>query len=137
MAAKISCHWLPMVISVILTAHTLCGLCIHIQTMSGRLSLGEALECILNDNYSSGEESNTTEDPQFPLPVAFSNNESFTLPVIPCAGSSMPPFVTTVAINSTASTGTTSMSTAATVSPPLSSSGRAAALSGKTLSMQN
>ena len=146
MAAKISCHWLLVVIStVILTVHTLRGVCIHIQAMSGRLSLGEALECVLNDDYSSGEESNITEDPQFPLPVAFSDDESFTPPVSRRPGS---PFVTTganasITSMSTVATGSptqsTSMSTVATGSPtqsapPLSRSGRAA---GKTSSMQN
>ena len=82
--------------------------------MSARLTAGEALECVLNDDYSSGEESSIEEDPQFPLPVAFSDDESLTPPVSPVRNShahSTPPSTSTRA---------SSMSTAGTGSPSLS-----------------
>ena len=51
------------------------------MSMERRLTAYEALERVLEDQkyaYSSGEESEIEEDPQFPLPVVFSDNESFT-----------------------------------------------------------
>ena len=56
--------------------------------MERRLTANEALVRVLDNAYSSGEESEIEEDSQFPLPVAFSDDESFTPP-----GSPTPPYV--------------------------------------------
>ena len=56
------------------------------MSMERRLTANEALERVLEDQnyaYSSGEESEIEEDSQFPLPVAFSDDESFTPPGSP------------------------------------------------------
>ena len=47
--------------------------------MERRLTAGEALEHVLgnpDDAYSSADESEIDEDPHFPLPVAYSDDES-------------------------------------------------------------
>ena len=48
------------------------------MSMERRLTANEALERVLDYAYSSGEESEIEEDSQLPLPVAFSDDESFT-----------------------------------------------------------
>ena len=54
--------------------------------MQRRLTANEALERVLDYAYSSGEESEIEEDSQFPLPVAFSDDESLTPPGSPTPG---------------------------------------------------
>ena len=120
MAANTSCCWLPL---VILTFHTLGDLAYYARVMSGRLTVVEALECILNNNCSSGEESSIEEDPQFPLPVAFSDDESLTPPVSPVRSSnshSTPPF-TSSGLRMSVSMNTAGAGSPSLTAPPTSS----------------
>ena len=81
------------------------------MSMERRLAANEALECVLDDQnytYSSGEESKIEEDSQFPLPVAFSDDESFTPPT-PVVNSYAPSLQTASTAAALAGYGITSM----------------------------
>ena len=99
--------------------------------MSGRLTVGEALECVLNNDCSFGEESSI--DPQFSLPVAFSDDESLTPPVSPVRSShshSTLPFTSSGTVSLRTSV---SMNTAGTGIPSLSAPPTSSARTGNYL----
>ena len=47
------------------------------RVMARRLTASEALQSVFELDASSGDESEIEEDPQFPLPTIFSDDESF------------------------------------------------------------
>ena len=87
MAAKNSCiyiqytyFWLKQKLHCVIYVRTFLS---RNKCMERRLTANKALERVLDYAYSSGEESEIEEDFQFPLPVPFSDDESFTLPGSP------------------------------------------------------